>query len=82
MHQRPSSRTLAQHIAIASPALSIAESVYGNLHYHLRHGDELGGLCGAKVMQTAIPIAQWGTTGHLPESWCLRCATLAGRQAP
>src|SRR3990167_551705 len=59
----------------------VTEGVESTWHYHLsepRDGRETWALCGARVMNTTIPISAWGTVGHLRERWCSFCETEAG----
>jgi hypothetical protein len=57
--------------------LHVTEGIGGVWHYHLSEaGTNATSLCGAKTMNTSIPLASWGARGHLKEGWCVKCATL------
>jgi len=55
---------------------NVAEGIYGTFYYHLRVSDEPFALCGDRIMHTSIPFSAWGTTTHVKERWCSRCANL------
>lgn len=56
--------------------LHITEGIGGVWFYHLLVvGANATALCGARIMNTSIPIARWGTRGHLNEGWCKSCAS-------
>jgi len=65
--------------------MRVVEGVESTWHYHLRDDEQSpngnrAALCGARVMQTQIPLDYWGKTPkdyHLPEKWCGECARLA-----
>jgi hypothetical protein len=55
--------------------LHITEGIGGVWFYHLSLAStNATALCGAKTMNTTIPIASWGVRGHLNEGWCAKCA--------
>jgi len=55
----------------------ITEGVSGTWFYHLSDvSTNASGLCGAKTMNTAIPLKSWGVRGHLNERWCATCAEI------
>jgi hypothetical protein len=57
------------------PAYHITEGVSGTWYYHLSHPTtNATAICGAKTMNTAIPLKSWGVRGHLNERWCAACA--------
>lgn len=56
-------------------ALHITEGIGGVWFYHLSVAStNATALCGAKTMNTSIPMASWGVRGHLNEGWCAKCA--------
>jgi hypothetical protein len=55
----------------------VAETIHGTFHYHLRAPDLIYALCGARVMQTSIPVSAWGARTHINERWCQKCADMA-----
>jgi hypothetical protein len=57
-------------------ALHITEGIGGVWFYHLSLAStNATALCGAKTMNTSIPLKSWGVRGHLNEGWCAKCAT-------
>jgi hypothetical protein len=64
-------------IELNSAGLHITESVSGVYFYHLAEvSTNAVGLCGARTMNTQIPMASWGARDHLSEKWCSRCASM------
>lgn len=68
---------------LAPKDLRVVEGISSTWHYHLRdHGQpsplSQPATCGARVMTTEIPLATWGTVGHLRERWCQKCAEAHG----
>ena len=56
--------------------LHITEGIGGVWFYHLSLAStNATALCGARTMNTSIPLASWGVRGHLNEGWCEKCAT-------
>jgi len=63
-------------IELTSEGLHITEGVSGVYFYHLSEvGTNALSLCGARTMNTQIPVASWDVRGHLNEKWCVKCAT-------
>jgi hypothetical protein len=65
------------------PVWEVAEGISGTFYYHVRDVSLPRPLsqpapCGARVMQTQIPLSTWGHVGHLKERWCEKCAAHAG----
>jgi len=63
-------------------ALKITEGIAGYWHYHLSSPSApFRGLCGAKVMHTAIRLQDWrvpfGEHFPKPPSWCAQCEALS-----
>jgi hypothetical protein len=59
------------------PALHVTEGVSGTWFYHLSHTvTNATALCGARTMNTGIPMKSWGVRGHLNERWCATCAEM------
>jgi hypothetical protein len=57
--------------------LHITEGVAGIWFYHLSPaGTNTKALCGAKTMNTALPLSSWGFRGHLNERYCDKCAAI------
>jgi hypothetical protein len=57
------------------PALHITEGVSGTWFYHLSPmTTNATALCGARTMNTSMPLQSWGVRGHLNERWCADCA--------
>jgi len=55
--------------------LHITEGIGGVWFYHLSlTSTNATALCGAKTMNTSIPLASWAVRGHLNEGWCAKCA--------
>lgn len=61
---------------IESPEqVHVTEGIAGTWYYHLSLvATNATALCGAKTMNTAIPLGTWGVRGHLNERWCDACA--------
>lgn len=56
----------------------VVEGVSGNYRYHLAANGTVGkSLCGELIMNTEIPAAAWGVSGHLREHWCADCQAIA-----
>lgn len=52
----------------------ITEGIGGVWFYHLSAAStNATALCGAKTMNTSIPLKSWGVRGHLNEGWCTKC---------
>lgn len=64
-------------VPVDSDDLRVTEGIHGQWHYHLARPGEFLALCGARVMNTAIPIASWGLSGNpeLHERWCSKCVS-------
>jgi hypothetical protein len=63
--------------------LAVGEEIASNWHYHLQQsGNRVQALCGARIMQTRIPLQAWGVKTHLDEHYCAECAALAARELP
>ena len=54
--------------------LRVTESIYGTWYYHLARKNEYKALCGAHVMNSGIPLTDWGEKTELGERWCSVCA--------
>lgn len=55
--------------------LHVTEGIGGVWFYHLSLAStNATALCGARTMNTSIPLASWGVRGHLNEGWCAKCA--------
>lgn len=55
--------------------LHITEGIGGAWFHHLSETNtNATALCGARTMNTSIPLARWGLRGHLNEGWCAECA--------
>ena len=55
--------------------LHVTEGIGGVWFYHLSLvSTNATALCGAKTMNTSIPMASRGARGHLNEGWCAKCA--------
>ncbi len=53
----------------------VTEGIESTYRYHLSEPGMYVGLCGKRVMNTGIPVAQCGTKSHLNEKWCAECAS-------
>lgn len=54
--------------------LHVTEGVSGTWFYHLSMaGTNSKGLCGARTMNTGVPLSAWGSRGHLKERYCAEC---------
>ncbi len=73
-------------------SLVIAETSTSTWHYHLRRvgrdgklyptGGAPPALCGVALgWDTPIPLDAWGSKSHIPQHWCLDCATVANDEA-
>lgn len=63
--------------------LIIVEGISGVWHYHLAHPATFTrSLCGRQTMKTSMNLEQWGSRGHLNETWCKRCQDRAAMKAP
>jgi len=58
---------------IAEKKYVVKEGVEGMYRYHLAQRHLWVSLCGARVMQTSIPVSAWGTKTHIGEKWCSTC---------
>lgn len=60
---------------MSADKLRIVEGVSGTWFYHLARESELTtALCGARTMETRIPLTAWGKISHLNERWCAKCS--------
>jgi hypothetical protein len=67
--------------------LEVTEGIAGYWHYHLSGPESpYRGLCGAKVMHTAIRLQDWGVPfgEHFPKrpTWCDKCEALRSAVSP
>jgi hypothetical protein len=60
-------------LAVNVAPYRISEGVGGHHHYHLQQIGKAGAICGARTMQTSIPLSAWGVVSHLNERWCEEC---------
>ena len=84
----PTLKTLISAIFSAKPEsqpqaasmLAVGEEISSTGRYHLQlPANRMQALCGAKIMQTRIPVQAWGMKTHLDEHYCVECAALAGQ---
>ena len=69
--------------SLVQARLRVTEGTESVWRYHLARPKEFRALCGRLVMDTAIPVEQWGRPSlrdHIPESWCSICGDAVGAQ--
>jgi hypothetical protein len=63
----------AKTVSVAVSPYGVAEGIGGHFHYHIQQSGKAGGLCGARVMRTSVPLDAWGAVTHLNDKWCEDC---------
>ncbi len=71
-------KTLNKLVEYMMPNYIITEGTAGMWHYHLSNPDDpFRALCGARVMNTSIPLKRWkvpfGENFAKKPSWCVLC---------